>query len=58
MSEPAMEGLILNPGGENMVVCKHCAPWAIKAGKWEARFMTLLSAHHLALRLIEDAGER
>lgn len=52
-----MTGLIINPGGEDMECCKLCAPWAIKAGKWESRFMTLLVAHERALRLIEDAGE-
>lgn len=53
-----MMGLILNPGGENMECCKLCGPWAMKAGKWEGRFFALLAAHELALRLIQDAGDR
>lgn len=56
MSGPPVTGKIINPGGEDMEVCKQCGPWAIKAGKWEGRFFVLLAAHERALRLIEEAG--
>lgn len=52
------EGKVLVPGGEDLTVCHHCVGHAVAAGKWEARFATMLVAHERALRLIEERDDR
>lgn len=58
LPSPPKEGLIINPGGENIACCKNCGPNAMAAGKWEGRFFALLAAHERTLRLMEELSDQ